>query len=73
MKHARKAAMESIVLSIASQTVRMIRVTMCTERVPVNLAGKDLTAAKVNNVLWVLFLNSICIEYFSFAGSLPNV
>ena len=51
MKHAGKVAMESIVLSIAPQTVRMVYVIMCTERVPVNLAGKDLTAARVNNVL----------------------
>ena len=48
MKHARMAAMESIVLGFVPQTVRMIYVTMQTERVPVNLDGKELTAAKVN-------------------------
>ena len=48
IKHARKAAMEWIVLSIALQTVRMTCVTMWTEPVLVNQGGKGLTAAKVN-------------------------
>ena len=46
-KHAREAALEGIVLSTAPQIVRMMRVTMLTERVPVNLDGKGSTAAKV--------------------------